>query len=113
MVPKGLFTPTCGDLLNQLGLGYHFDAEIKNLLSSICSSKKNINNLIENNNLQDFALLFRLVREHDIHNASILRYVLTNEESFNLNNKLDVKGMLYLYEASFLAMEGEDELDEA
>ncbi|PKU67752.1 Alpha-terpineol synthase, chloroplastic [Dendrobium catenatum] len=107
------------DTLCQLGLGYHFDAEIKNLLSSISSSMKNINNLIENNNLQDFALLFRLVREHGIHNASILRlddlisYFKKEEESFNLNNQLDVKGMLNLYEASFLAMEGEDELDEA
>ncbi|KAL0906971.1 hypothetical protein M5K25_025506 [Dendrobium thyrsiflorum] len=107
------------DTLCQLGLGYHFDAEIKNLLSSIISSMKNINNLIENKNLHDFALLFRLVREHDIHNASILRLddliscFKKVEESFNLNNQLDVKGMLNLYEASFLAMEGEDELDEA
>ncbi|PKU85555.1 terpene synthase 10-like [Dendrobium catenatum] len=107
------------DTLCQLGLGYHFDAELKNLLSSISSSKKNINNLIENNNLHDFALLFRLVREHDIHNASILRLddliscFKNEEESFNQNNQLDVKGMLNLYEASFLAMEGEDELDEA
>ncbi|KAI0493033.1 hypothetical protein KFK09_027309 [Dendrobium nobile] len=107
------------DTLCQLGLGYHFDVELKNLLSSISSSKKNINNLIENNNLHDFALLFRLVREHDIHNASILRLddliscFKKEEESFNQNNQLDVKGMLNLYEASFLAMEGEDELDEA
>ncbi|KAI0493038.1 hypothetical protein KFK09_027314 [Dendrobium nobile] len=107
------------DTLCQLGLGYHFDAEVKNLLSSISSSMKNINNLIENNNLHDFALLFRLVREHDIHSASILRLddliscFKKEEESFNQNNQLDVKGMLNLYEASFLSMEGEDELDEA
>ncbi|KAI0493040.1 hypothetical protein KFK09_027316 [Dendrobium nobile] len=107
------------DTLCQLGLGYHFDAEINNLLSSISSSMKNINNLIENNNLHDFALLFRLVREHDIHNASLLRLddliscFKKAEEIFKHKKKLDVKGMLNLYEASFLAMEGEDELDEA
>ncbi|KAI0493039.1 hypothetical protein KFK09_027315 [Dendrobium nobile] len=107
------------DTLCHLGLGYHFDAEINNLLSSISSSMKNINNLIENNNLHDFALLFRLVREHDIHNASILRLddliscFKKVEEIFKQKKQLDVKGMLNLYEASFLAMEGKDKLDEA
>lgn len=65
------------DALRQLGIDYHFDSEITNLLSYISSSTENINNLIKNNNLYGSALLFRLLREHGINNAAILRYVPT------------------------------------
>ncbi|KAH0460538.1 hypothetical protein IEQ34_011201 [Dendrobium chrysotoxum] len=107
------------DALRQLGLDYHFGSEITNLMSYISSSMENINNLIEYNNLYGSALLFRLLREHGINNASILSVdTLIScfkkvRESFNPNHQYDVKEMLSLYEASYLAMEGEEELDEA
>ncbi|XP_020684821.2 alpha-terpineol synthase, chloroplastic-like [Dendrobium catenatum] len=107
------------DALRQLGIDYHFDSEIMNLLSCISSSTENIHNLIKNNNLYGSALLFRLLREHGINNAAILRVdTLIScfkkvRESFNPNHQYDVKEMLSLYEASYLAMEGEEELDEA
>ncbi|XP_020590622.1 terpene synthase 10-like [Phalaenopsis equestris] len=107
------------DALCQLGLQYHFDSEIKDLLSSISSSTVNINNLIENGNLHGSALLFRLLREYDIKNASLLRVeALINcfkseRGNFNPNHQHNVKGLLSFYEASYLAMEGEEQLDEA
>nr|QYM90045.1 terpene synthase [Phalaenopsis bellina] len=107
------------DALYQLGLQYHFDSEIKELLSSISSSTVNINNLIENGNLHGSALLFRLLWEYDIDNASLLRVndliscFNKKREVFNPYNEHDVKGMLNLYEASYLGIEGEEELDEA
>ncbi|XP_020590461.1 terpene synthase 10-like [Phalaenopsis equestris] len=107
------------DALCQLGLQYHFDSEIKDLLSSISSSTVNINNLIHNGNLHGSALLFRLLREYDINNASLLRVndlvscFNKKREIFNPNNQHDVKGMINLYEASYLGIEGEEELDEA
>lgn len=63
------------DALCQLGLDYHFHSEIKNLLCFIISSMEDENNSIEENNLNGSALLFRLLREHGINNASIQRYV--------------------------------------
>nr|QYM90046.1 terpene synthase [Phalaenopsis bellina] len=107
------------DIICQLGLEYHFDSEIKDLLKSISSSKENINNLMENNNLYGLALLFRLVREHGITDASSLRAddLITNikrdGQSFNRNHQRDVEGLLSLYEASYLAIEGEEELYES
>ncbi|XP_020590464.1 alpha-terpineol synthase, chloroplastic-like [Phalaenopsis equestris] len=107
------------DIICQLGLEYHFDSMIKDLLKSIGSSKENINNLIENNNLYGLALLFRLLREHGITNTSSLRadVLITNikrdGQSFNPNHQSDVEGMLSLYEASYLAIEGEEELYES
>ncbi|KAH0450667.1 hypothetical protein IEQ34_021359 [Dendrobium chrysotoxum] len=107
------------DALCQLGLDYHFHLEIKNLLCFIISSMEDENNSIEENNLNGSALLFRLLREHGINNASILRVnaliscFKKERQNFNQNHGHNVKGMLSLYEASYLAVEGEEELEEA
>nr|ASF57704.1 geraniol synthase 1 [Caladenia plicata] len=106
------------DVLRQLGVAYHFDSEIKDLLNSFNSSEKIINSLIETNNLHHTSLMFRLLREHVI-DASILSADIlmsgfrSKIENLNINHEHDVKGMLSLYEASFLAVEGEDELDDS
>ncbi|XP_028547403.1 terpene synthase 10-like [Dendrobium catenatum] len=107
------------DALCQLGLDYHFHSEIKNLLCFNISSMEDENNSNEENNLNGSALLFRLLREHGINNASIQRVnaliscFKKERENLNQNHEHDVKGMLSLYEASYLAMEGEEELEEA
>ncbi|XP_020590460.1 terpene synthase 10-like [Phalaenopsis equestris] len=106
------------DAMRRLGLDYHFNSEIKNLLNSISSSKQNIEDLILNNNLHGSALLFRLLREHGINNAPILRVdALTScfkkvRENFQLNHQHNIKEIISLYEASYLAVEGEEVLDE-
>ncbi|PKU86778.1 terpene synthase 10-like [Dendrobium catenatum] len=107
------------DALCQLGLDYHFHSEIKNLLFFIISSMEDENNSNEENNLNGSALLFRLLREHGINNASMLRVnaliscFKKEREKLNQNDEHNVKGMLSLYEASYLAVEGEEELEEA
>ncbi|KAL0921624.1 hypothetical protein M5K25_008715 [Dendrobium thyrsiflorum] len=70
------------NVLCQLGISYHFESEIKNVLNFIA---------------EDF-----LVRSFKNENGS-----------FKVNIVNDVKGMLSLYEASYLSVEGEDDLDEA
>nr|QYM90044.1 terpene synthase [Phalaenopsis bellina] len=106
------------DAMRRLGLDYHFNSEIKNLLNSISSSKQNIDDLMLNNNLHGSALLFRLLREHGINNAPILRVdALTScfkkvRENFKPNHQHNIKEIISLYEASYLAVEGEEELDE-
>ncbi|KAL0921622.1 hypothetical protein M5K25_008712 [Dendrobium thyrsiflorum] len=76
------------DALCQLGISYHFESEIKNVLSFLASSSGSLRNRIKNN-LHGSALLFRLLREYNI------------------------KGLLSLYEASFFTVEGVDDLDDA
>ncbi|KAK8964073.1 hypothetical protein KSP40_PGU004631 [Platanthera guangdongensis] len=106
------------DSLRQLGISYHFELEIKDVLTSIIgSSMVNISKELENN-LYGTALLFRLLREHGL-DASLLRYTslvnIFKSEKDRSKTKLvhDIKGMLSLYEASYLAIKGEKALDEA
>ncbi|KAL0921621.1 hypothetical protein M5K25_008711 [Dendrobium thyrsiflorum] len=105
------------DALCQLGISYHFESEIKNVLSFLASSSRSLSNIIKNN-LHCSALLFRLLREYNIKVPNLSKDFLVrrfkNESGgFNINIMNDVKGMLSLYEASYLAVEGEDDLDAA
>ena len=79
---------------------------------------ENINSLIENNNLHGLTLLFRLQREHGITNSllrvdDLITCITKVRGSVTLNGQHHVKGMLSLYEASFLIIEGEEELYKA
>ncbi|KAK8969356.1 hypothetical protein KSP40_PGU008473 [Platanthera guangdongensis] len=104
------------DNLRQLGLSYHFELEIKDAVQSI-SSMESTNSELENS-LHGTALLFRLLREYEL-DASQLSVSLINmfkmlkDGSSKLNVVHDIKGMLSLYEASYLAVKGEEDLDEA
>ncbi|KAK8923873.1 hypothetical protein KSP39_PZI019654 [Platanthera zijinensis] len=80
------------------------------------NSVKNINNEL-GNNLHGTALLFRLLlREHGLYASQLCLDLVNNFKSekinYNMNLEHDVKGMLSLYEASYLAVDGEDALDE-
>ncbi|PKU67637.1 alpha-terpineol synthase, chloroplastic-like [Dendrobium catenatum] len=103
--------------LCQLGISYHFESEIKNVLTLIASSIENLSNILKNS-LHGSALLFRLLREYGIKalNTSedfLVRSFKNENGSFKVHIVNDVKGMLSLYEASYLSVEGEDDLDEA
>ncbi|KAK8923874.1 hypothetical protein KSP39_PZI019655 [Platanthera zijinensis] len=104
------------DNLRQLGLSYHFEPEIKDVLKSI-NSMERINNELENN-LHGNALLFRLLREYELDTSQLSVNLIDSFKSLKDGSKLkslvhDIKGMLSLYEASYLAIEGEEALDEA
>ncbi|PKA49208.1 Myrcene synthase, chloroplastic [Apostasia shenzhenica] len=106
------------DTLGQLGVAYLFELEIKDVLSSISSSIEIIiSDMEESVNLHGIALLFRLFREYgDLQNSqlsleSLIRSI--KSESLKVNIEQDIKGLLSVYEASYLAFGGEDELDEA
>nr|WHU05662.1 terpene synthase TPS15 [Freesia refracta] len=102
------------DTLQQLGVAYHFQEEIQNILATIfCSIIKKTSPTIHND-IYATALLFRLLRENGFHvSTSIFNNFKEEEGTFKACLKNDIKGMLSLYEASFLAVEGENELDEA
>ncbi|PKU75265.1 terpene synthase 10 [Dendrobium catenatum] len=103
--------------LCQLGISYHFESEIKNVLTFIASSMESLSNILKNS-LHGSALLFRLLREYGIKALNtredfLVRSFKNENGSFKVHIVNDVKGMLSLYEASYLSVEGEDDLDEA
>nr|AQM50913.1 linalool synthase [Freesia hybrid cultivar] len=101
------------DELQQLGVAYHFQDEIKDKLSTIFFSLEKTR-LFMDNDLKATSLIFRLLREHGFHlSADIFNSFREDEGNFKLCLKNDMEGMLSLYEASFLAIEGDNQLDEA
>ncbi|KAF8409382.1 hypothetical protein HHK36_005457 [Tetracentron sinense] len=98
------------DVLQRLGLAYHFEEEIKRALETIYISS----NKWRKEDLYATALHFRLLRQHG--------YQVPQEVFSSFKDKMgnfkaplceDTKGMLSLYEASYLSLEGEFILDEA
>lgn len=57
------------DHLQRLGLGHHFDQEIKLTLKKICNNDQTSEEKLEIN-LHATALKFRLLREHGYHTTS-------------------------------------------
>nr|QPL17964.1 terpene synthase [Lathyrus odoratus] len=93
------------DVLQRLGVDYHFTNEIRNMLDNIYSTETS--NL--KNNLYATALKFRLLRQHgyDISTDVFACFDLKT------NQAIDVEGMLSMYEVSFHSFEDEAILDEA
>ncbi|KAL4012925.1 hypothetical protein IC575_025071 [Cucumis melo] len=105
------------DELQRLGISYHFQMEINQILEIINGRFNNGEEGLEwNNNRSLYAtsLHFRILRQHGYHIPEGVFKEFKNDIE-NLDNICEVKakGMLSLYEASFLAMEGESFLDEA
>uniref|UniRef100_A0A8R7TBS8 Terpene synthase N-terminal domain-containing protein n=1 Tax=Triticum urartu TaxID=4572 RepID=A0A8R7TBS8_TRIUA len=98
------------DTLQRLGIAYHFDDEITDILTTIHSAKNHqwSRDDDDGDDVASAALRFRLLRESGFpvrFPAQCLK---------NLNHILDdVKGLLSVYEASYLAFGGEETLDEA
>ncbi|XP_027908693.1 tricyclene synthase EBOS, chloroplastic-like [Vigna unguiculata] len=99
--------------VKRLGLSYHYDKEISEVLLWFHSSAR-FNAAIVNRSLHETALCFRLLREYgyDI-TADIFERFKEENGNFKTSLVSDVKGMLSLYEASFFGYEGEKILDEA
>ncbi|KAH9744556.1 Beta-myrcene/(E)-beta-ocimene synthase 2 [Citrus sinensis] len=114
------------DDVQRLGLGYRFENEIKRALHRILSWQ-GYDHVNPEKDLHVTALRFRLLRQHgfDISQGNNLQYcfevqrslrhswTLKPEGNFTETVHKDVKGVLSLNEASYLAFEGEDILNEA
>ncbi|KAH7666194.1 Terpenoid cyclases/protein prenyltransferase alpha-alpha toroid protein [Dioscorea alata] len=97
------------DTLRQLGVAYHFEREIKDVIGLM-----GININILKNDLFATALLFRLLREYGFKvSQGVFDGFKDEKGNFQLSISSDINGMLSLYEASHLVMEGEDTLDKA
>ncbi|XP_078160848.1 monoterpene synthase 7, chloroplastic-like [Carex rostrata] len=100
--------------LQQLGVAYHFKDEINCVITNIHESMDQISLFATLDNLHDVSLLFALLR---MHGFSVQEDILRSyfDDKGNCREKLysDIRGILSLYQASFLAKEGEEALEMA
>ncbi|KAK0588634.1 hypothetical protein LWI29_003410 [Acer saccharum] len=103
------------DDIQRLGLGHRFHKDIKRALDRIVSWD-NVHEfeVKAEEKLHVTALRFRLLRQHGyLVSQDVFKAFMDDEGKFKKYVESDVKGMLSLYEASFLAFEGENIMDEA
>ncbi|MED6158283.1 hypothetical protein PIB30_031340 [Stylosanthes scabra] len=103
------------DSICRLGLHYHFECEIDEIMRQIHKSYvKNGEINIEDNNPRSIALLFRLLRQQGFPvSANVFNKFKDTHGNFSESLMTDVEGMLSLYEASFMRIHGENILEEA
>ncbi|KAL0384406.1 UNVERIFIED_CONTAM: (+)-sabinene synthase, chloroplastic [Sesamum radiatum] len=106
------------DELQRVGISYHFEDEINQILTSVYDHKyavgKNNSESHEGKerDLYPTALAFRLLRQHGFTVSQEIFDCFRNEKGdFDPNLGHDTKGLLQLYEASFLSTPGEKTLD--
>ncbi|KAL5774424.1 hypothetical protein ACOSP7_011981 [Xanthoceras sorbifolium] len=98
------------DMLMKLGLSILLE---KQSLDSIAASIKIHNHSIEQD-LYSTALCFRLLRHHGYEiSQDIFKGFMDENGTFSKSKCRDMKGLIELFEASHLALEGENILDEA
>ncbi|KAL0335051.1 UNVERIFIED_CONTAM: (R)-limonene synthase [Sesamum radiatum] len=103
------------DDLHRLGISYHFEDEMNQMLGCLYEQKyaggKN-NSEGKERDLYTTALAFRLLRHHGFSVPQEVFDCFRNEKGdFDPNLGNDTKGLLQLYEASFLSTPGEKTLD--
>lgn len=99
------------DVIQRMGVGYHFEGEIEQHLKKILKKYEHSCLFYDVDDLHTIALGFRLLRQRGY-------YVSTNvfDKFKDRDGKFkpsDVQGLLSLYKASYLSINGEDSLDEA
>ncbi|GAB2277871.1 hypothetical protein Dimus_012573 [Dionaea muscipula] len=100
------------DAVQRLGVSYHFEEEIDELLEQIFINHKTC---VADYDLHDTALLFRLQRQQGYNvSCDVFKKFRDSKGSFKEDSTTDsVAGTLSLYEAAHLRVHGEDILDEA
>ncbi|KAL8460221.1 hypothetical protein ACS0TY_031165 [Phlomoides rotata] len=94
------------DLLQRLHISYLFQDRVDNTLNIIHATQKSSSP----HDLHLTALKFRLLRQHGYHvPQEVFSSFLDDEGKFKADD--DVKGVVSLYEASFLSVEGETIMD--
>ncbi|XP_047339818.1 terpene synthase 10-like [Impatiens glandulifera] len=98
------------DTVKRLGVSYHFEKEIEGCLDAIYNET---DWLSETFDLNEASLSFRLFRQHG-YNVSPDVFNIFKDKYGNFKESLcdDTKGLLALYEASFLGFEEESIFDE-
>ncbi|XP_027338614.1 (3S,6E)-nerolidol synthase 1-like [Abrus precatorius] len=102
------------DIIQRLGFEHHFEEEIETSLQKqhlIFST--HLSDFANNHKLFEIALQFRLLRQRGFYvHADVFDSLKSNKSKFIENYGDDVKGLIALYEATHLSIEGEDSLDD-
>nr|ATY48638.1 bornyl diphosphate synthase [Phyla dulcis] len=105
------------DDLQNMGVSYHFEDEIKQILKSMYDDRVKKYNSKDSKNVRDLystALEFRLSRQHGFTiSQEVFDCFKNNKGGFEASLAEDTRGLLQLYEASFMLMEGEETLEQA
>ncbi|XP_060167416.1 viridiflorene synthase [Lycium barbarum] len=101
------------DIVERLGLAYHFEKRIEDMLDHIYNADPNFE-AHEYNDLNTLSVQFRILRQHG-YNISQKIFSRFQDENgkFKESHRNDAKGLLNLYEASHVRTHGEDILEEA
>ncbi|XP_022845360.1 isoprene synthase, chloroplastic-like [Olea europaea var. sylvestris] len=100
------------DEIQRLGMGYRFRKSTKCALDRIICSEKVMKKM--DHSMHTCALYFTLLKQHGCEvSADIFQNFKDHNGNFRGNLVQDVPGMLRLYEASYVAYNGENILDEA
>ncbi|CAN1328934.1 Terpene synthase 1 [Linum perenne] len=103
------------DVIQRLGIGYHFEPEIKRIVQQQVDRDRDRESITDDDaDLHTVALRFRILRQHG-HNAPNDEFEKFKDEHGEFKKELtdDIEGLLSLYEASFMRTHGETILDEA
>ncbi|CAL1367253.1 unnamed protein product [Linum trigynum] len=104
--------PNLIDVVERLGLDYHFEEKIDHVMRQLVHQNNNIDDT--DDDLNTVALHFRLLRQHSYNAPSDVFYKFkTNGGGFKEEMVNDIEGMLNLYEAGYLRIKGEGVLNEA
>ncbi|KAA8515440.1 hypothetical protein F0562_018949 [Nyssa sinensis] len=100
------------DAIQRLGFDYYFQEEIEAVLQRQYMAISDTH--FDKNDLYEVSLRFRLLRQEG-HNvlADVFNIFRGKDGVFKEKLSTDIKGLMGLYEASHLSMEGEEILDEA
>ncbi|KAJ0444427.1 putative beta-farnesene synthase [Helianthus annuus] len=100
------------DVVQRLGVAYHFEDEIEEALKHIYVTYGE--KWVDLNNLHNLSLWFRLLRQQGFNVSSgIFKYHMYEKGNFKESLCEDAQGLLALYEASYMRVEGEKVLDDA
>lgn len=99
------------DSIQRLGVSYHFQDEIKRILEAIYDDS---NEKLNSHDLNAASLKFRLLRQHSFDvPQDIFKEFMDESGKFKPSLSKDMKGMISLYEASYLSIKNEKIMDEA
>ncbi|XP_022777389.1 alpha-farnesene synthase-like [Durio zibethinus] len=102
------------DMIRKLGLGDLFAEETQKALQAVASSKNRKNGEEAEEDLYVTALRFRLLRLYGYEISPDVFKAFSDEMGvFSVSKCTEIKGLLELFEASYLGFEGENILDEA
>ncbi|ESR62385.1 hypothetical protein CICLE_v10018045mg, partial [Citrus x clementina] len=103
------------DRICKLGLSYLFEEQIREVLVDTVAFLKNDTGCLQVKDLYATALCFKLLRQHgyEISQDMFIDFMDETGTTFSTSKCTDIKGLIELFEASHLALEGESILDEA